>query len=469
MMTMKKTILTALAVALMGTAVPVVAFQQFPFDVPTVPPGGLVIDWDNDGGATGTAPNFADPLVPPVPIAVQKHFGAGDGYAKMADGSGIYTFGFSDGTGLAPGMFMDGTLFKAEFPGPTIDYYEGQQFYLTLTNVGMKKRPDLFDPHTVHFHGFPNAATVFDGEPMASFGIRMMSDLTYYYNLVEPGTYMYHCHVEATEHMEMGMLANLVVRPRQDLYTQAYGPVIYNTRPYTKFGYNDCINVPGFAPTYDPVETGKVIANQFDNTIPGFPVALAGPLCGSSGYTVDKLIQFSEFDPAFHQADLDAQPLPFADFESKYYMFNGRGYPDTIDPAAIVNNASEVNEANYPSQKIPSRIDATSTDTILVRLSNLSIQNFASIEFNGPPFKVVGKCARLLRGPGPDGEFGTADDTNLSYWANSVFIGPGETFDIIIYPGSLVPGTYYMYSRNLNQLSNDQMDRGGAMTEIVIN
>ena len=27
---------------------------------------------------------------------------------------------------------------------------------------------------------------------------------------------MYHCHVEAAEHMQMGMLGNLFVRPRQN-------------------------------------------------------------------------------------------------------------------------------------------------------------------------------------------------------------------------------------------------------------
>ncbi len=90
---------------------------------------------------------------------------------------------------------------------------EGDEFYLALTNVGTVIRPDLFDPHTVHWHGFPNAATVMDGVPEVSISINMGSTLTYYYNVVEPGTYMYHCHVEATEHMEMGMLANLYVRP----------------------------------------------------------------------------------------------------------------------------------------------------------------------------------------------------------------------------------------------------------------
>ena len=90
------------------------------------------------------------------------------------------------------------------------------EFYLTLTNVGMLIRPDLFDPHTVHFHGFPNASAVFDGVPDASVSINMGASLTYYYNLVEPGTFMYHCHVEATEHMQMGMLGNLYVRPIQN-------------------------------------------------------------------------------------------------------------------------------------------------------------------------------------------------------------------------------------------------------------
>ena len=44
----------------------------------------------------------------------------------------------------------------------------------------------------------------------------MGASLTYYYNLQDPGTYMYHCHVEATEHMQMGMLGNLYVRPAQN-------------------------------------------------------------------------------------------------------------------------------------------------------------------------------------------------------------------------------------------------------------
>lgn len=437
-----------LAMSIIGMSMQAQAFRQFPYDIPGI------VDWNNDGPATGTVPSFVG--LPAVPVAVSKHLSAGDGYSKMADGKGLYIFGFADGSAFGPGMFMDQMIFKADFPAPTIDYYEGQEFYLTLTNVGMKKRPDLFDPHTVHFHGFPQAAPVFDGEPMASFGIRMGYDLTYYYNLVEPGTYLYHCHVEATEHMEMGMLGNLAVRPRQDLYVQKNAPatipaVLRNGRPYNKFAYNDCDNVPDLDKTQRDFTVNGIVTDN---------LPLTGSMCGSTGYDVDKLIQFSEFDPVFHDLHINAQPLPFANLEAKYFMLNGRGYPETLITGGVRNDADEVGEAPYTGQKLDSLVSVSRPQSILLRLSNLSIQNFATLEFNGLPFKVVGRDARLLRGP---------DGKDLSYYANSVFIGPGQTFDLLIETADLEPGRYFFFSRNLNQLNNDLMERGGAMTEIVVN
>ena len=144
------------------------------------------------------------------------HLSGGDGFARMADGRELYIFSFGDITGSDEAdAIVDGTLF-ANMPAPVIVLEEGQQVYLTLTNVGMVLRPDLFDPHTVHFHGFPNASAIFDGVPDNSVSINVGSSLTYFYNIVEPGTYMYHCHVEAAEHMQMGMLGNLYVKPAQN-------------------------------------------------------------------------------------------------------------------------------------------------------------------------------------------------------------------------------------------------------------
>jgi FtsP/CotA-like multicopper oxidase with cupredoxin domain len=179
---------------------------------------------------------------------------------------------------------MQGML-AANFPAPTIKVKEGQKLYLTLTNVGMMMRPDLFDQHTIHYHGFPNAAPIFDGVPEAGIAVNMMSSFTYYYLLVHPGTYMYHCHVEATEHMQMGMLGNLYVRPAQN------GTLING---FTKFAYND----------------GD----------------------GSTRYDVEFALQLGGFDHVFHEEHLGVQPLPFALMRDDYPMLNGRGYPDTVKP-----------------------------------------------------------------------------------------------------------------------------------------
>ena len=51
-------------------------------------------------------------------------------------------------------------------------------------------RPDLFDPHSVHFHGYPQAAPIYDGVPDSSAVVNMGSTFTYYYKANDPGTYM---------------------------------------------------------------------------------------------------------------------------------------------------------------------------------------------------------------------------------------------------------------------------------------
>ena len=52
---------------------------------------------------------------------------------------------------------------------------------------------------------------------------------------------------------------------------------------------------------------------------------------------------------------------------------------------------------------------------------------------------------------------------------NSVTLGGGETYDVILDTTNVDPGTYFLYAADLNNLSNDSEDYGGMMTEIVIN
>jgi FtsP/CotA-like multicopper oxidase with cupredoxin domain len=349
------------------------------------------------------------------------HISGGDGFISMADGRRLYMFGYSDLTGTPPGDAISQGTLAANFPSPTIALAQGQEFYLTLTNVGMAIRPDLFDPHTVHFHGFPNQAPVFDGMPEASFGVNMGASLTYYYNVTEPGTYMYHCHQEATEHMQMGMLGNLYVTPAQD------GTLLNG---YTKFVYND----------------GD----------------------GSTGYSKAYPLQLSAMDHNFHNASETIQPLPFANMKDTYAMINGRGYPDSVIDAVLPGPIMDDGSEGVKSQPVSSLITlnrATEGNTLLLRLSDLSVTNFYTLTALGLPMRVVGGGAAIARGPSPDG---VAPGKDLYYRTNSVTLGGGEAAEVIIDAAGVPAGTYFLYTTNLNYLSNNNEDYGGMMTEIVI-
>jgi hypothetical protein len=354
---------------------------------------------------------------------VCRHLAAGDGYAVMGDGKELYTFGFNDVTGIDPNEAIDRGILNAQFPAPTLSFKEGDQAYVTLTNVGMIKRPDLFDPHSVHFHGFPNAGTVFDGVPESSISINMGFSLTYYYKIQEPGTFMYHCHVEASEHMQMGMLGNLFVDPAQN------GTTIDGRN---KFVYND--------------------------------------VDGSTGYDVFKAIQIGSFDGNFHEQHIGVQPLPFAEMRDDYPMLNGRGYPDTVStadiPAGAEKTGSGATSAAESAQRLDSVVTATAGQKILLRISNLNVTQFNTLATTGGlQMQVVGIGAHVLRGPGLTN--GTGAD--LYYKTRSVTLGGGESADVLIDTTGVAPGKYLLYTTNLNNLSNGPQDFGGMMTEIVIN
>lgn len=353
------------------------------------------------------------------------HLSAGDGFVRMADGRELYMFGFSNLTGVPAADAMMTGMMAASFPAPLITADEGDELYLTLTNVGMAIRPDLFDPHTVHWHGFPNAAPIFDGMPDAAIAINMNASLTYFYKVVFPGTYMYHCHVEATEHMQMGMLGNLFVNPAQ------------NKLPDGTMLPSGFVHQTGYSYTYNDQD-------------------------GSTRYDVQAAIQLGSFDPEFHDASENVQPLPFANMLDRYAMLNGRGYPDTVNPGTL---SPPQGNGGKPSQQQTSRVQAVAGQRILLRFSNLNVTRFYTLGTVGLPMRIVGHNARLLRGPSPDG---VTPGKDLSYVTNSVTLGGGEALDAMIDTTGLSPGTYFLYAKNLQYLNNDTEDFGGMMTEIVI-
>lgn len=395
--------------------------------------------WDNGETQPAAGPNGG-------PVKCM-HLVAGDGFAEMSDGHPMYTFGFADKTGVAPADVIADGILAARWPGSKIEIDQGEEFYLSLTNVGTVMRPDLFDPHTVHFHGFPNASTVFDGVPEVSISINMGSTLTYYYNVVEPGTYIYHCHVEATEHMEMGMLANLYVHPAQDVTG-------YGGDPDTIAGRKGGPGPWGYA--YN------------DND-------------GTTAFDVEAPIQVSGMDGNFHDQHILVQPLPFAELRTDYPMINGRGYPDTVlddvhtasgdvtmhpprDTDGFLNgtpgNTEPLNNGEV-SQDMGSAISVGVDQKLLLRLSNVSIDRFFTVTVPGMKMKIIGTGARLMR---------NVDGTkNIYVDTTSVNFGGGETHDVIIDTTGVAPGTYFLTATEFYQMSNKTQLDGGLITEIVVN
>lgn len=429
---MKYSVCTFLALLLFAALPAGAAFRS---QCPTQPGGSVLGDLNGDGYIRFDQGEISSPV---SLTQVCVHLAAGDGFINMADkslepnGHSQYIFGFSNKTWTGPGSGLlslaaadaavgqmwdmpGGSMLGANFAAPSLTFKEGDDVYLSLSNVGMVMRPDLFDAHSVHWHGFPQAAPIFDGEPMASTAINMGSTLTYYYKVVEPGTFFYHCHVEASEHMQMGMLGNLHVTPALD----ALGGT---------FAYND--------PT-----TNYTLGQSYP-------------------------IQISAFDPAFHDFHINVQPLPFADMDDKYPMLNGRGYPDTINPSRglsdLVNPSPLLNDLGYDAQRLPALITAAPNSRILLRIHSVSTTSFHTITTLGIPMQVVGTGARVLRGGG------LTTGTSLFYTTNSITLGGGEAYDVILDTTGIAAGTYFLYSTNLQHLNNDKENFGGMMTEIVI-
>ena len=209
-------------------------------------------------------------------------------------------------------------------------------------------------------------------------------------------------------------------------------------------------------PKQNKLPNGTVLNGGFVHTTGNTYVYNDGD--GSTYYDVEVPIQMSSFDSAFHNASESVQPLPFALMRDDYAMLNGRGYPDTLIQAPLPAPAENGGKV---SQFEDALIEAAPGQRVLLRISNISITKYFTLQSLGIPMTVVGRDARLLRGPGGE---------NLYYETNSVTLGGGETNDVIVeIPSDAQVGdTYFLYTTNLNYLSNGTEEFGGMMTEIRV-
>jgi plastocyanin len=163
-----------------------------------------------------------------------------------------------------------------------------------------------------------------------------------------------------------------------------------------------------------------------------------------------------------HDNSLHIQETIWTDYKPNYWVINGRSYPDTIKPTG---------DPSLPSQPISSLIQVNPGDRTLLRFVNLGYEQH-SMEAVGIEMRVVGEDATLLRG---------RDGTDLSYLTNVVYIGPGESRDVLFTAPAFDAGlpttvdgagsynSYLLRNRNLERLTNNGgPGLGGMVTEIRV-
>ncbi|MGE5552496.1 MAG: multicopper oxidase domain-containing protein [Betaproteobacteria bacterium] len=269
---------------------------------------------------------------------LQKRLGATDGEITLPDGSAHYTFGFADLTGL-PENEVYSRRGQAMLVAPLLQTSVGSRLELTLTNLGLPQRPDLDDSHTIHWHGFPNQIPLWDGVPEASLSVPVGRDFVYYYEPLHPGTYMYHCHFEPVEHIQMGMVGPLIVHP----------------------------------PDYNPADRATWTAY--------------GSGTGTA-YDREYFLLLTELDPVAHADVHNVQQFDWTEYRPAYWLINGRSYPDTLRTSA---------DGDLAAQPHPSLIQANAGERVLLRFINLGFQEHA-VTVVGLSLRMVAADARLLRG-----------------------------------------------------------------------
>ena len=88
-----------------------------------------------------------------------------------------------------------------------------------------------------------------------------------------------------------------------------------------------------------------------------------------------------------------------------------------------------------------------------------SVTEHSTLATVGVKMTVIAQNARLLR---------DLAGNNLYYETNSITLGGGESVDVILDAANVPAGRYFLYSTNLDHLSNDAENFGGMMTEIVV-
>lgn len=343
-----------------------------------------------------------------------------------------YIFGFRNLTHLDD-IQSQNQRNKAQHSAPFFWVDQETEFKVQITNLGLALRPDLTDAHSLHWHGFRNVIPFYDGEPSGSVSVPVGALFTYVYRPHDPGTYMYHCHVEDIEHVTQGMAGLVFVRPSMG----------------RNFAYNDA-------------------STEFDREYPMF---------------------LSEVWLENHWNGAHIQETQWYNFKADFSLLNGRVYPDTLLPNSPIDLANSAyanagkaltiqTDANgdllppvgHPElqyQPHSALVTCNAGERVLLRFANLGFRE-ASMTLAGISMKVVGRDATPMKG---------RDGTDTSYETDTLLMGAGESYDVIFTAPAFSGGSgssgagydvYVLYNRRYTQNDDTVDGTQGQRTEVRV-
>ncbi len=324
--------------------------------------------------ATQAGPASAAPAAPPRngivcttggPMAGQPVFDltTRTGYIDLPDGNTAFMWGYS--SGFSP----------FQHPGPVLCVHEGDLVTVILHNTLPEATSMVFPGQDdVRADGVPSQPQVDPETAMMTSlapGAGPTSDtVTYTFTATRPGTYLYEAGTDPEKQVRMGLFGALIVRPAPDDGT--------GTR------------VPRDDQAYDSADSAFDLSEEF-------------------------MVLLSEIDPYQHQAAEQRKPFNLNTYKPRYWLINGRGYPDSIAD----NGASWLPNQPYGSLATVHPTHPGETP---------ALARYLSVGSEDYPFHPHGNNGLVIARDGRELKNGTAD---MSMEKFAINIGPGQTWDVL--------------------------------------
>jgi FtsP/CotA-like multicopper oxidase with cupredoxin domain len=325
-------------------------------------------------------------------------------------------------------------------PSPVLTFVEGDSVKLTLSNFSQAA------PHTIHLHGL-DVNQQNDGVPHLSFEVEHLEEGDYYFKAPHPGTYLYHCHVVSSLHVQAGMYGLIIVKPADESNTTWTGGYAYG-KEYAwlmseldiNWHHDTIINHP-----HDPLAMNHTILDyepqyflvngkseqQLDHettTVSGHANEYIYLRLANVGYFGNRLIF-----PAGLNANIiasDGRPLPTTELSDTLEIMPGERY------GVLLNSTTELTEliqVEYFNLNTPQVLENT-------QLISVNINGFLTVD-------TMDKNESITIYPNPASDEVYIDFENLEIEKLDVYNILGET----IYSNSILKNNLKL---NVNQWKN---------------